>query len=166
MKITSITPRLIKGMNGSIAQTISVGDITMNTLSGQSLTLRNVLYVSDAKIRLISVGKLGDDDNYLSVFSKDQCRVYDQKKEEMLRGTRTSGGLYYIPTTSSAQAYANLARAPANLETWHKRLGHVSYQSIIAMAKKGMATGCLPTFPPYRQPANTVSLVNRPRCLC
>jgi transposase InsO family protein len=144
VKITSITPRPIKGMNGSVAEAIGVGDVTMRTLSGQSLTLRKVLYVPDATIRLISVGKLGDDDNYVSVFSRDQCRVYDQAKQEILRGTRACGGLYFVPTASSAHAYANLARAPASLETWHKRLGHVNYPSIIAMAKKGMATG-MPT---------------------
>jgi Pol polyprotein, beta-barrel domain/GAG-pre-integrase domain/gag-polypeptide of LTR copia-type len=142
--LTPIVPRPIKGMNGSIANAIGVGDVTMITQSGQLLSLRRVLYVPDATIRLISVGKLGDDSNYLSVFSKDQCRVYDQQKREILKGTRVNGGLYHVPITSSAQAYANLARAPASLETWHKRLGHINYPSIITMAKKGMATG-MPT---------------------
>ena len=51
-------PRPIKGMNSSITKFISVEDVVMITLSGQSLTLQQVFYVPDTTIRLISVGKL------------------------------------------------------------------------------------------------------------
>jgi GAG-pre-integrase domain/Integrase core domain len=84
------------------------------------------------------------------IFTKVNCMVLDTHKNEVLRGVRKSDGLYLIPSNPKHE-YENLARAPADLQTWHGRLGHVSYPSIINMAKKNMAIGMptdLSTMPP------------------
>ena len=38
----------------------------------------------------------------------------------------------------------NIARAAAMLDTWHQRLGHVNYTSIVKMAEKKLVIG-MPT---------------------
>ena len=54
-------------------------------------------------------------------------------------------------TSHLQHEYANVVRAPADRLTWHRRLGHVNYSSIIDMAKHHMAIGMptnLSTIPP------------------
>ena len=50
----------IKGINSSIIMAIGVGNIILHSPSGNKFTLHGVLYVPDAAIHLISVGKLAD----------------------------------------------------------------------------------------------------------
>ena len=50
---------------------------------------------------------------------------------------------------------ANIARMVPDLETWHKQLGHISYDTVIKMAKKKLTTGMpinMSTLPPLCEP--------------
>ena len=77
-----------------------------------------------AMLCLILIRKLADT-NLISTFSKDSCQI-------------TLNG--HLLTSE----HAHFSKAATDLETWHRRLGHVSYASILHMANKGMALG-MPT---------------------
>ena len=47
-------------------------------------------------------------------------------------------------TESTSAEHINMARAVPTLDTWHRRLGHVNYSSIVKMAERQLATG-MPT---------------------
>ena len=148
-KLTPITPRLIKGINGSNIMAIGTGDVKMHAKNRLIFTLHDVLYVPQAMIRLILIGKLIRE-NLTCTFDQSGCRILDENKREVISSTITDAGLFR--TTSHLQhKYANIVRAPADLLTWHRRLGHVNYSSIIDMAKHRMAIGMptdLSTIPP------------------
>src|SRR5882672_3036599 len=57
----------------------------------------------------------------------------------------------YIRLISSWSRHLAIHCASPDLATWHRRLGHINYTSIIRMAKKSLATGMLvnlSTLPP------------------
>ena len=56
---------------------------------------------------------------------------------------RQGTGLYQLTKPVTVE-HINIAHAIPDLETWHQRLGHVNYDSIIQMAEKGLAKG-MPT---------------------
>lgn len=55
-KLTPITLRLIKGINGSNIMAIGTGDVKMHAKNRLTFTLHDVLYVPQATIQLISIG--------------------------------------------------------------------------------------------------------------
>jgi hypothetical protein len=59
-------------------------------------------------------------------------------------GSRKGLSLYYFNGSTPQTDYVNVASSAPDLHTWHHRLGHISYQGIIDMAKKGMDLG-MPT---------------------
>ena len=147
--LTPITLRSIKGINGSNIMAIGSGDVKIHAKNGLTFTLHDVLYVPQATIRLISVGKLVRA-NLTCTFDQSGCHVFDETKREVISSVITDTGLFHT-TLHLQKEYANVVRAPADLQTWHRRLGHINYSSIINMVKHHMATGMptdLSTIPP------------------
>jgi len=99
--------------------------------------------VPQAALRLISIGKLADM-NLISTFSKDSCQIVNQSGKTIATGSRYAGGLYTLNGHPLTSEHAHFSKAATDLETWHRRLGHVSYTLILHMANKGMALG-MPT---------------------
>ena len=138
INFTPITPRSIRGVNGSAIPALGIGQIKLQCGKGRNLTLKKSLFAPQATMRLISVGSLGDD-GYNAIFTATGCQVKRGSKT-IADGSRKGRNLYRL-TGNIRTEHANVARAAPNLETWHKRLGHVNYTSIIEMAKGGYATG-------------------------
>src|SRR5882724_13463153 len=59
-------------------------------------------------------------------------------------GTRAGKDLYCFNGNPLIVECVNIACTTPNLETWHRHLEHVNYQSVIDMAKKGLTRG-MPT---------------------
>jgi hypothetical protein len=159
----SSTTRRIKHVGGQYLPASGVGTIHLRCASGQTLTLTNALYVPGASLRLISIGRLDDTGSDVR-FRDGHCTITGHNGSVVAQGTKIGTDLYYITGhPSSAPDLANIARSAPDLVTWHKRLGHLNYASIIQMAKHGMARGMpvdLSSLPPF---VNTVSLGNRQR---
>jgi len=102
---------------------------------------------------LISVGHLADDD-ILSSFDSESCTLC--KGPKVIANAKCSQkGLYSLTAQDIRTEHANIARAIPDLETWHKRLGHISYDAVIQMAKKQLTTGMpinMSTLPPLCEP--------------
>ena len=72
----------------------------------------------------------------------------------LAEGIRRGKNLYHLQCDTPTFEHASIARAVPTLETWHRRLGHVNYASIIQMARDGVAVGMptnLSTTPPVCQ---------------
>ena len=139
--IRSIPPREIRGINGSSISAVAVGTIKLRCGKGRRLHLRDALYIPDAQLRLISIGKLGDM-GLLATFTAKKCSII-QGSRTIAQGTRTGNGLYHLSDKITVEHLLHVRAAP-DLETWHRRLGHVNYSSIIHMAEKSLVTG-MPT---------------------
>jgi len=118
-------------MNGSSIPAIGVGTIRLKCRKGRKITLKNVLFVPDAALRLISVGKLADDD-FTTFFKERMCHIRNRSGKTVAEGTRKGQGLYYFACDDPRSVErAFISRASPDLATWHRRLGHINYASII-----------------------------------
>jgi transposase InsO family protein len=95
-------------------------------------------------VRLLSIGALANDSRIDSHFSHDTCWFTNTSGAVVARGTFLSSKLYAL-NLHSAQAEHALAVTPSpGMETWHRRLGHPSYQILDNMARKGTVKGMSP----------------------
>ena len=139
--IRSIPPREIRGINGSTISAVAVGTIKLRCGKGRRLHLHDALYIPDARLRLISIGKLGDM-GLSATFTAEDCSI-TRGTRTLAQGTRAGTGLYQLSDKATVEHLLHARTAP-DLETWHRRLGHVNYSSIIRMAEKNLVTG-MPT---------------------
>ena len=73
-------------MNGDSIPAVSMGTIKLRCRKGRMLILKNVLLVPDATIRLISVGKLANDD-LTTVFESNTCHICNKLGKTIADGT-------------------------------------------------------------------------------
>jgi hypothetical protein len=143
VELRPIPPCKINGINGTSIAGIGRGKIIVKIGKGRKLTLVDVLHVPQASLHLISFGRLADG-GVSSLFNKKRCSLMCGSKTI---ATRTHTGISLYSLNESHHHIierTNIARTAPDLETWHKRLGHINYASIIEMADKQLATG-MPT---------------------
>jgi hypothetical protein len=117
--------------------------------------LKDVLYVPDMIVGIISIGRL-DDEGFTSVFEGSRVRIYDEENQLFLTGSK-SNGLYYLDDEINAESlnYVLVANGSApkkwksqllggnNLELLHHRWGHVSEHVIKEGLKNESVKGSL-----------------------
>ena len=80
-----------------------------------------------------------------SSHSTPPAAISETRTAKMIAGgTQAGKDLYCVNGNLLIVECINITHAVPNLETWHHCLGHVSYQSVIYMAKKGLTQG-MPT---------------------
>lgn len=100
------------------------------------LTIKNVLYVPNFHINLISITNLCSDSNCLVSFTDQKCLIQEQKALRMIGSAEMMDGLYYLVLPNkeavsdsrlSTQTInsINYVSLPDNA-LWHFRLGHLS----------------------------------------
>ena len=129
-----------RGVNGSTIDAIGIGSIRVLAKKGQLLVLKNVLYVPQAALRLISVGRLADD-NMTVTFQREKCTVQNTSNRTVIEAIHKHHGLYMIYGNDANSDLVFLTHAVPTITTWHKCLGHVGYQFIINLARLSMAKG-------------------------
>jgi transposase InsO family protein len=146
MTLRPITDRRIKGVNGSSINASGIGDVKLRVARGAYLVLKDVLFIPQATVRLISVGTLARDSNIVSHFGEDDCWFTNRSTGAVIaRGTFLSSRLYSLNLHSAQAEHALSITSSPGLETWHRRLGHPSYQILQEMARKGMVKGMSPS---------------------
>ena len=122
------------------------------TLSGNKIS--EVLYVPGLCKNLLSVGKFADTGHY-TLFGPRHCWVFahDNLNKVILTGTRPhSNSLYRINTSltgkikrpshmSIPRINAAIVSLPGLTELWHKRLGHINFQSLYYLSQRNMVIG-------------------------
>ena len=140
MDLVQILAHQVHGMNRSSVAAVGRGKVRLRYGKGQVLILKDILYVPAASLRLISVGRLCDDSMTVS-FDATSCCFKMKAGKTIAGSTRTGKDLYWFTGDPPRVEYANISRTAPSLETWHRHLGHVSYQAVIDMAKKGLTRG-------------------------
>ena len=146
LTLTSITQRSVKGIGGSSIAAVGVGDIILRIGHNASITLLNALYIPNAAVRLISVSALSHDSGVIAHFDNHSCWFTNK-----ITGSRIAHGtllpnkkLYSLTLQSATADHALAAHNAPNITTWHRRLGHANYNSLLDMARKGTIPG-MPT---------------------
>jgi hypothetical protein len=95
IKLVPIKHRNVCGMSGVAILAIEKGTIFLRCESGKNLMLKGVLYIPQAALWLISVGRLTDDD-LETTFGKTLCAVKTLSGKTIATGKREGTGLYFI----------------------------------------------------------------------
>lgn len=139
----------IGGIQKSAPSLISkgFGDVlltcTVDGESDQTITLINVAYCPDAQDNLVSESQM--DRKGLEIRKrKGQVNVLRANGSLLMRG-HLQGSLYelncYVTPASSSSEFAFAARYTQSLNLWHRRLAHVSEDTLLHMAKHDLVTG-------------------------
>ncbi|KAL4271507.1 hypothetical protein GQ457_13G011150 [Hibiscus cannabinus] len=122
--------------NGKTLAISRIGQYALiSSSSSRTLHLNNVLHVPSVTKNLVSVSKLGRDNNVFLEFHASSCVVRDEGTSDVLLTGDEVDGLYrfnsclFRPTSCNKQSLTeiNVAYNCIGLyELWHRRLGHAS----------------------------------------
>ena len=146
-----INPRPVHGLGGSSVHAVGCGSIELVLSAEHKLVLHDVLFIPSSDVRLISVLALNESGDYVCHFDRRTCWITDSTDSVIAHGnvllsrrlyTLTSSSYHRIscaPSTSLPSAY--VARRVPDVETWHRRLGHLSPDTIVSMARSKAVQG-------------------------
>lgn len=153
-----IAPHPISGVGGTSIHAVGIGTIEIPTSSSHKFILHNALYAPTSKVRLISVLTLNRSSRgNVSHFGEDSFWVTNANGETILRGSvnqarrlycldpyhahmaeKTVGHNAPSPNASTSALYTS--RVP-DVDTWHRRLGHCNFNTVVDMARKQTVEG-------------------------
>jgi hypothetical protein len=144
---TAISPRPIKGFQGSSINATGIG-----TIITDKITQELALYVPNTSVRLLSVLRICKTSKYTFHFNDRSAWITDPLNSVVCSGsvhpTRNLYRLHAQPiplpqnNTTTIPSYANAASASArDLRHWHLCLGHAHHQAITDMFTDGHADG-------------------------
>lgn len=141
--------RAISGIGGITLYALGQGDIhVVTTVDGTTQTgvLNNVLYVPDLGTNLLSIASATD--RGLNVEFLKQTVLFKSNGTTILSGNREGKTLYKLNISataiSSQEPQSTALKAfvkKVSLSTWHQRLSHTSYSTVIRMMKAGIVNG-------------------------
>ena len=124
--LTSHSPSFVSLPNNTRVLVHAVGTVTLS----DSLTLRDVLYIPDFHVNLISIPALLKHSSILAKFTADSCYLQDSNSLREIGKGELDAGLYVLRQGFPASSIADLNKVYAthhvSLDTWHARLGHLS----------------------------------------
>jgi len=145
----------VKGVGGSIIHAIGIGSIKLMVARGAHILLENVLFIPSATIRLISVSAICRGSKLTAHLDEFSCWLTKKSGAKIASGVLgKTRSLYSLTSSNPSVEHAYFSQRIPNLETWHRRLGHTNYTSIVNMARKGLVEGMpidLSTEPPKCQ---------------
>lgn len=162
LTLRPIPSHAIKGVGGSSITAIGMGDIKICIAHRAYITLRDALYIPNATVRLISVGTLAHDSGVVSHCDDKICWFTNKSTGALVarRSLLHNKHLFapHLHSPSAAHVLNVTAASVTDFETWHHRLGHVNYQALIDMSRKGEITG-MPVFSASLNPPKCVHCV-------
>ena len=154
-----ISPHPISGVGGAIIHAVGIGSIDIPVSASHKFTIHNALYAPASKVRLISVLTLNRSGGNISHFGEDSFWVTNRSGETILRGSVNETRKLYcldpftahktasptvngvLPVSKRAVSSAFYASRMPDVETWHRRLGHCSFSTVVDMARKQAVEG-------------------------
>ncbi|KAI3788114.1 hypothetical protein L2E82_00783 [Cichorium intybus] len=122
--------------NGTKAMISKIGDLKILP----SLILKDVLFVPEFKVHLLSVHKLARDSRIGVYFDENNCylcNTQDLHTNPIVTTGKVSGGLYFLDNKKvSCNNSSSLAVCYVSKMTWHQRLGHPSDQVLGVLKHK------------------------------
>ena len=134
-------PQKVKVGDGKYVEALGEGTVKLKVRIGSKVKkrrLKKVLFVPSLAYNLLSVGKATA--AYLNVsFSDDKCTISNKDKKTIAIANKI-GNLYFLDYVVES---ANLVKTVSEEKQvlWHKRFGHIGYQSLNKLIKDEMVTG-------------------------
>ena len=104
--------------------------------------LKNVLYVPDLGINLVSIGAATEKENVQILFLEDEV-LFSKNGRLSIKGKKAANGLYRLDISVIPELEFNalIASQKIPLSTWHQRLGHVASKTVQTMASRNIVEG-------------------------
>ena len=142
-KLCPITPKSITAADKHHFQAIGKGDLRIKIPNGHSMTtilLKDVLHCPDMGLTLVSIGKITAA-GYKVIFRGLTCRIYDSK-DKVIGQINARNRLYRVDHEVSVNvAMAGEAREILTVEELHRRMEHVTPETIKQMVSSGAFEG-------------------------
>jgi hypothetical protein len=135
----------VKGVGGKRLYVKGIGDVSFRAFIGnQPYTgmLKNVLYVPNLGVNLVSICSATEKDNVQILFSENEV-LFSKNGKLSIKEKKASNGLYQLDITAIPKSEHNalIVRQTAPLTTWHERLGHVATKTVQIMASRNLVDG-------------------------
>lgn len=118
----------ITAANNAHMKVECVGSVKIAT-EKKAINATQVLHVQDIAANLLSVSKIVKM-NHSLLFDRNGCTIFDSNNEVVVN-VKESGGVYPL----RGKQMCMLAKSKPNAMYWHRRLGHVNYQTLMKMKK-------------------------------
>lgn len=116
--------------------------VTKSSGKTARIQLNDALHVPDLRTNLLSVGKITES-NYDVIFRKDAAVIVDQNGNVKMKAEKFEG-LYFIhkdqQQTCKILSTTN-NKAPKDIMTWHRRLGHLNFKDMLGAQRRGNLRG-------------------------
>jgi len=137
--LNPIADRTVTGIGGSSIKALGIGTIKLVVAKGSSILLENVLFIPTSTVRLISIACITESLRCTVTFDTSTVNLRNRSGSLFTTGTCLANQkLYQLDCTHLSTEHAFHT---ANLDTWHRRLGHASNQCILDLATKQLAEG-------------------------
>lgn len=130
--------RTVKWGQAKSLTVTGIGDLKLKCIdTGRSYTIKNVLFIPELGINLLSVSKLKG--CYTLIDEDIGLKLFDKPSRQLITRGYHRKGLYYIPfkVERSSEGHFSILTAtekqPAEtnlLKTWHSKLGHISLKPL------------------------------------
>ena len=136
----SIPPRAVITADKRLFHAEGVGDLQIEVPNGKSSTsvlLKDTLYAPQIGLTIVSVGRIASA-GYSVSFENDSCNIRKDEDQRIVGQIPANGnGLYKVEHAAMAGA----ALEQVNIHTLHRRLGHVSLDSIRRLVRTNAVAG-------------------------
>ena len=135
----SIPPRPITAANSRVFYATGAGDLKIDVPNGASstpITLKDTLYAPDMGLTVVSISRIAAA-GYSVAFEGQSCKIKSKGGKIVGDIPASPNGLYKVEHTLVAAAAAE----PADILTVHRRLGHISADTIRSLVRTNAVTG-------------------------
>ena len=156
LTLRPIAAQSVKGVGGSSVTAIGLGDIKLWIACGVHIILKNVLFIPNAAVRLISISTLAHDSQAIAHFDNTSCCITNKSTGAIIThgSLLPTKNLYSLNLLSPHAKHAFTILHAPDIATWHRCLSHANYQAVQEMVKNGLTPGMPTNFP----------LANPPKC--
>jgi hypothetical protein len=147
--IISDSPMIAAGQSHTVQ---GKGKVFVQLPDGEIKCIDNVLYVPGVHRNLLSVGCIANQ-GYTLEFVKSTCIIWDlQTRQIFARAERLNNrGLYQLKAQSvlnTAICSLEQSKAVQTALLWHRRLGHLNFESLYRLSHEGKIKGLPQPFKP------------------
>jgi len=126
---SSLDTSVLSAVNLPTGPTVKISGVGTLKLNDDIL-LKNVLFIPEFRLNLISISSLTDDIGSRVIFDKNSCEIQDLIKGRMLGQGRRVANLYLLDVGDQSIS----VNAVVDISMWHRRLGHASLQRLDAIS--------------------------------
>ena len=135
----SIPPRPIAAADKHKFYAVGTGDLKIQVPNGASATpmiLRDALHAPDIGLTVVSIGRIAKAGHVVS-FKGDTCKITNSKGKTIGNIPISANGLYKAERVYAAAAVLEIV----DIITLHRRLGHISLDTIRNIIRNNIVTG-------------------------